>query len=79
MREGFRQLLHGLIKNLAAIVVEELQSESCTRTPRFHLILCRAGDIVSTSRAAGSLVKAGYTPASAAAAVGLDDVEVSAS
>ena len=78
MREGFRQLLNGLIKNLAAIVVEELQAK-LHPDAALSFDSLRAGDIVSTSRAAGSLVKAGYTPASAAAAVGLDDVEVSAS
>ena len=75
MREGFRQLLHGLIKNLAAIVVEELQAK-LHKDAALSFDSLRAGDIVSTSRAAGSLVKAGYTPASAAVAVGLDNVEV---
>ena len=76
MREGFRQVLHGLLKPLGALVVEELQAK-LDPDAALDFSALRAGDIVATSRAAGSLVKAGFTPQSAAA-VGLDDVEVSA-
>ena len=77
MREGFRQLLHGLIKNLGALVVEELQAK-LDPAAALSFSELRAGDIVGTSRALGSLVAAGLTPQAAAAIVGLDDVEVSA-
>ena len=77
MRESFRQVLHALLKPLAAILGEELRTKL---HPEAELSFdsLRAGDIVGTSRAVGSLVKAGITPKSAAAIVGLDDVEVSA-
>ena len=76
-RESFRQLLHGLIKPLGALVVEELRSKLDPAAEMSFSDL-RAGDIVGTSRALGSLVKAGLSPAAAAAIVGLDDDEVSA-
>ena len=77
MREAFRQVLHSLLKPLGALVVEELQAKL---DPAAALSFdgLRAGDIVGTSRALGSLVKAGLSPAAAAAIVGLDDDEVSA-
>ena len=77
MREGFRQLLHGLIKNLGALVVEELQAKLDPAAALSFSDL-RAGDIVGSARALGSLVTGGLTPQSAAAIVGFDDVEVSA-
>ena len=77
MRESFRQVLHSLLKPLGAILAEELQAK-LHPDAALSFDALRAGDIVSTSRAAGSLVKAGYTPASAAAVVGLDGIEVSA-
>ena len=75
MREGFRQLLHGLIKNLGALVVEELQAK-LHPDAALDFSALRAGDIAGTSRAFGSLTKAGLTPQSAASIVGIDDVEV---
>ena len=39
MREGFRQVLHSLLKPLGALVVEELQAK-LDPTPNFPLILC---------------------------------------
>ena len=77
MREAFRQILHSLLKPLGALVVEELRSKLDPDAEMSFSDL-RAGDIVGTSRALGSLVKAGLTPQAAAAIVGLDDDEVSA-
>ena len=77
MREAFRQVLHSLLKPLGALVVEELQAKLHPNAALDFSAL-RAGDITGTARAFGSLTKAGLTPQSAAAIVGLDDVEVSA-
>ena len=77
MRESFRQVLHALLKPLGALVVEELR-EKLHPDAALDFSTLRAGDITGTSRAFGSLVTAGLTPQSAAAIVGLDDVEVSA-
>ena len=77
MRESFRQVLHSLLKPLGALVVEELRSKLDPDAEMSFSDL-RAGDIVGTSRALGSLVKAGLTSQAAAAIVGLDDDEVSA-
>ena len=77
MREGFRQLLHGLIKNLGGLVVEELQAKLDPAAALSFSDL-RAGDIAGSARAFGSLVTGGLSAQSAAAIVGFDDVEVSA-
>ena len=77
MREAFRQVLHSLLKPLGAIIAEELR-EKLDPAAALDFSELRAGDIVGTSRALGSLVKAGLTPQAAAAIVGLDDDEVSA-
>ena len=77
MREGFRQILHGLLKPLGTLVVSELKAK-LDPAAALDFSELRAGDIVGTSRALGSLVKAGLSPAAAAAIVGLDDDEVSA-
>ena len=74
-REAFRQLLHGLIKPIGALVAEELQVK-LDAAAALSFDTLRAADVQGAARAAGSLVKAGYTPASAAAVVGLDGVEV---
>ena len=76
MREGFRQILHSLLKPLGAIISEELR-EKLDPAAALDFSELRAGDLTGTARAFGSLVTAGVKPASAAAAVGLD-VEVSA-
>ena len=77
MREAFRQVLHSLLKPLGALVVEELR-EKLDPAAEMSFSDLRAGDIVGTSRALGSLVAAGLTPQAAAAIVGLDDDEVEA-
>ena len=77
LRESFRQVLHSLLKPLGALVVSELR-EKLHPDAALDFAALRAGDIAGTSRALGSLVKAGITPQSAAAIVGIDDVEVSA-
>ena len=77
MREAFRQVLHSFLKPLGAILADELR-EKLHPAAELDFSALRAGDISGTSRALGSLVKAGITPKSAAAIVGLDDVEVSA-
>ena len=76
MRESFRQLLHGLLKPLGAILAEELRAKLHPEANlSFHAL--RAGDITGSARAFGSLVTGGLTPQSAAEIVGLDDVQVS--
>ena len=77
MRKSFRQVLHSLLKPLGAILAEELR-EKLHPDAELSFDSLRAGDIAGTSRAFGSLVTGGLTPRSAAALVGLDDVEVSA-
>ena len=77
MRESFRQVLHSLLKPLGAILAEELR-EKLHPDAALDFSALRAGDITGSARAFGSLVTAGLTPRSAAAIVGLDDVEVSA-
>ena len=74
-REAYRQVLHGLIKPIGALVVEELRSK-LDPAAALSFDALRAGDITGTARAFGSLVTAGVTPQSAAAVVGLDAVEV---
>ena len=76
LRESLRHLLNTLLKPLAALVVEELKLK-LDPAAALDFSALRAGDVQGAARAAGSLVKAGYTPASAAAAAGLD-VEVAA-
>ena len=76
LRESFRQVLHSLLKPLGALVVEELQAK-LHPDAALDFAALRAGDITGTARAFGSLTKAGVTPQSAAAIVGLD-LEVSA-
>ena len=77
MRESFRQVLHSLLKPLGAILAEELQAK-LHPDAALSFDALRAGDITGSARAFGSLVTGGLTPQSAAAIVGLDDVEVSA-
>ena len=75
MREAFRQVLHSLLKPLGALLAEELQ-EKLHPEAELSFDTLRAGDITGTSRAFGSLVTAELTPQSAAAIVGLDEVDV---
>ena len=77
LRESFRQILHSLLKPLGAIIAEELR-EKLDPAAALDFSELRASDIVGTSRALGSLVKAGLTPQAAAAIVGLNDDEVEA-
>ena len=77
MREAFRQVLHGLVRPLGALLAEELKAK-LDPDAALSFDALRAGDITGSARALGSLVKAGLTPQAAAAIVGLDDVEVSA-
>ena len=61
MREAFRQVLHSLLKPLAGLVVEELKLK-LDPAADLDFSELRAGDIVGTSsRALGSLVKAGIS------------------
>ena len=75
MRESFRQVLHALLKPLGAILGEELR-EKLHPDAALSFDSLRAGDITGSARAFGSLVTGGLTPQSAAAIVGLGDVEV---
>ena len=77
MRESFRQVLHALLKPLGAILGEELR-EKLHPDAALSFDALRAGDITGSARAFGSLVTGGLTPKSAAAIVGLGEVEVSA-
>ena len=77
MREAFRLVLHSLLKPLGKIITEELR-EKLDPAAEMSFSDLRAGDITGTSRALGSLVKAGISPEKAAAIVGLNDDEVSA-
>ena len=74
-REAFRQVLHALLKPLGALLGEELQAK-LHPDAALDFSALRAGDIVGTARAFGSLVKGGLTPKSAAAIVGLENVDV---
>ena len=76
LREAMRQVGASLIRPLGELVVQELR-EKIDPDAALDFSALRAGDVQGAARAAGSLVKAGYSPQSAAAAVGLD-VEVSA-
>ena len=76
LRESFRLVLHSLLKPLGAIISEELR-EKLDPAAALDFSELRASDIVGTSRALGSLVKAGIAPEAAAAIVGLNDDEVS--
>ena len=75
LRESFRQVLHSLLKPLGALVVAELR-EKLHPDAELDFAALRAGDITGTARAFGSLTKAGLTPQSAAAIVGIDNAEV---
>ena len=75
-REAFRQVLHALLKPLGAILGEELR-EKLHPDAALSFDALRAGDITGSARAFGSLVTGGLTPKSAAAVVGLGEVEVS--
>ena len=75
MREAFRQVLHGLLRPLGALLAEELQAK-LDPAAELSFDTLRAGDITGTARAFGSLVTAGATPESAAKIVGFDDVVV---
>ena len=77
LRESFRQILHGLLKPLGAIIASELR-EKLDPAAALDFSELRAGDIVGTSRALGSLVAAGLSPAAALAIVGIDNEEVEA-
>ena len=77
LRESFRQVLHGLVRPLGALLAEELQAK-LDPDAALSFDALRAGDITGSARALGSLVKAGLTPQAAAAIVGLDDIEVEA-
>ena len=76
LREAMRQVGASLIRPLGELVTQEIR-EKIDPAAVLDFSALRAGDVQGAARAAGSLVKAGYAPASAAAAVGLD-VEVSA-
>ena len=76
MREAYRQTLHALLRPLGALVAEELR-EKLDPAAALDFSALRAGDITGTARAFGSLVTGGLTPQSAAAAVGLENIEVS--
>ena len=76
LREAMRQVGAALIRPLGELVVQEIR-EKLDPAAVIDFSALRSADVQGAARAAGSLVKAGYTPASAAAAVGLD-VEVSA-
>ena len=57
-REAYRQLLHGLIKPIGALVAEELQAK-LDPAAALSFDALRAGDIAGSARAYGQLVKGG--------------------
>ena len=71
MREAFRQVLHGLLRPLGSLVVEEIQAKLHPEAALDFSAL-RAGDITGTSRAFGSLVTAGLSTEQAASIVGIE-------
>ena len=77
-REAFRQLVSTSIEPLALVIADELADK--LDTPGLSLTFDRlaASDMAGRARAAGSLVKAGWSPPEAAAAVGLDPPAASA-
>ena len=72
MREGFRLVLHTLLRPLGALLAEELQAK-LHPDAALDFSALKAGDVVGISRALKSLVAAGLTPESAAAIVGIED------
>ena len=64
-KEAYRQILHGLVKPLGALVAEELQAK-LHPAAALSFDALRAGDITGTARAFRSLVDAQVTPQSAA-------------
>ena len=59
-REGFRQILHGLLRPLGALVLGELKAKLHPDAELDFTVL-RAGDLSGSARAVGSLTKAGMT------------------
>ena len=70
-RESFRQILHGLLKPLGALLVEELKAK-LDPDASLDFSMLRAGDIQGSARAYASLVKAEMKPADAARIVGFE-------
>ena len=76
LREAMRQVGASLIRPLGELVGQEIR-EKLDPAAALDFTALRSADVQGAARAAGSLVKAGYSSQSAADAVGLD-VEVSA-
>ena len=71
MREAFRQVLHGLLRPLGAIISAELR-EKLHPEAALDFSALRAGDITGSARAFSSLVTAGLSTEQAAEIVGFE-------
>ncbi|MXX24357.1 MAG: phage portal protein [Caldilineaceae bacterium SB0668_bin_21] len=71
-REDYRRFVTTVVEPLGRIVAGELAGKLDTPDLALTFEALHAHDMAGRARAAGSLVKAGWTPAEAAAAVGLD-------
>ena len=77
LRESYAPGGAALIRPLGELVVQEIREKLDPDAAELDFSALRSADVMGSARAAASLVKAGYSPMSAARAVGLD-VEVSA-
>ena len=73
-REAWRQFLHSLAAPLGQLVAEEISTKTGEEV-RFTWAELRASDIMSKARALGSMVTAGASLETAAAAAGLEGLE----
>ncbi|MCY3661322.1 MAG: hypothetical protein OXH28_00690 [bacterium] len=71
-REDYRRFVTTVVEPLGAIIAGELADKLDTPGLALTFEALHAHDMAGRARAAGALVKAGWTPAEAATAVGLD-------
>ena len=71
-REAYRQFVSTTVEALGGIIAEELSAKLETLDLKLSFERLHASDMAGRARAAGSLVKAGWTPQEAADAVGLE-------
>ncbi|MYF31272.1 MAG: phage portal protein [Gammaproteobacteria bacterium] len=76
-REAWRRFLFGTVAPLGRLVAAELRRK-LEAEASIEWDELRASDLVGRARAVGSLVKAGYTPESAAAVAGLGALQANA-
>ena len=73
-RESFRQMIHGAVRPVAALIVEQLAEKLDTPGLAFSFESLQASDISGRARAFGSLVQAGMDPAQAEIVAGLREL-----